>query len=334
MIRPPWTPEIEVAPDLAADLIGTQFPALADLPVAEMATGWDNTVYLVGGQWVFRFPRRQVAVGATGREIAALPKLAAVLPLPVPVPEFAGRSTDRYPWPFWGARLLSGVELADSGLTDDQRGPAGRAVGQFLRALHDPALIDWLGVPLPADPTRRNDVVWRASWAREIIGRLAAGHIWQPDSDVLDLLGRAERITAPDSPVRTDGPASAASAGGLGGVVSPGGAGPGAVLCHGDLNVRHLLVDEAGRAAGVIDWGDLCLADPAIDLSIAYAGFAGQPRAELFAAYGGPPEPDRELRARVLAVFLSAALAEYAFTEHRSRLLTESLSGLRRAVSG
>jgi aminoglycoside phosphotransferase (APT) family kinase protein len=41
------------------------------------------------------------------------------------------------------------------------------------------------------------------------------------------------------------------------------------VLCHGDLHVRHLLVDGDGSAAGVIDWGDLCLADAAVDLSIA-----------------------------------------------------------------
>lgn len=63
------------------------------------------------------------------------------------------------------------------------------------------------------------------------------------------------------------------------------GRGPLAV-CHGDLHVRHLLVDRDGSATGVIDWGDLCLADPAVDLSIAYFGFAGKPRTQ--PTTGGP----------------------------------------------
>jgi aminoglycoside phosphotransferase (APT) family kinase protein len=96
--------------------------------------------------------------------------------------------------------------------------------------------------------------------------------------------------------------------------------------------VRHLLVDAHGEAAAVIDWGDVCLGDPAVDLSLAYAGFAGQARAALLAAYG-PVDAATEARARVLAVFLSAALAEYAVTEGRDRLFQEASTALRRAVS-
>ncbi len=104
------------------------------------------------------------------------------------------------------------------------------------------------------------------------------------------------------------------------------------VLVHGDLHLRHLLVDSSGAATGVIDWGDLCLADPAVDLSIAYAAFTGPSRAALLERYGGI-EPQRELRARVLALFLCAALAEYALDEGRTALLAESVAGLRRAVA-
>jgi aminoglycoside phosphotransferase (APT) family kinase protein len=313
MTSPPWTPEREVTTDLAAELIAAQFPELRGAGIQPVATGWDNTVYLVGGRWVFRFPRRQVAVGCTAREIDALPRLAALLPLPVPVPVFAGVASGRYPWPFWGARLLPGVELAESGLADDARVAAAAAVGGFLRVLHDPVLASRFEVPLPADPNGRNDAPARARWAGEILDRLAGTRAWQPDPDVLDLVDRAGRIEP--SAVRA------------------GETGQGAVLCHGDLNIRHLLVDPDGLACGVIDWGDLCLADPAIDLSLAYCGFAGQARAALLSAYGAAPEPARELRARVLAVFLSAALAEYAAAEGRTGLLTESLAGLRRAVS-
>jgi aminoglycoside phosphotransferase (APT) family kinase protein len=104
------------------------------------------------------------------------------------------------------------------------------------------------------------------------------------------------------------------------------------VLVHGDLHVRHLLLDDAGEASGVIDWGDVCLGDPAVDLALAYAAFTGEARAALIDAYGGV-DPERELRARCLAVRLSALLAGYAAAEDRPALLAETLAGLRRAVA-
>ncbi|MCH7839494.1 MAG: phosphotransferase [Planctomycetes bacterium] len=38
-------------------------------------------------------------------------------------------------------------------------------------------------------------------------------------------------------------------------------------LVHRDLYARHMLVDDDGRPCGVIDWGDVHVGDPAIDLS-------------------------------------------------------------------
>ena len=103
-------------------------------------------------------------------------------------------------------------------------------------------------------------------------------------------------------------------------------------LAHGDLHVRHVLVGDRGAATGVIDWGDVCLADPAVDLALAYAAFSGAARAALLDAHGDV-SAEQELRARVLAVCLSAVLAEYAAAEGREALLAEALAGLRRAVT-
>src|ERR1700761_8530181 len=98
-----WTAEVEVSPRLAAELIADQFPALGSSQVTLLAAGWDNTVMTVDGTWLFRFPRREVALAGVRREIALLPQLAPLLPLPVPDPRFAGRPSERYPWPFFGA---------------------------------------------------------------------------------------------------------------------------------------------------------------------------------------------------------------------------------------
>ncbi len=350
----PWTAEIAVTPALAGRLIARQFPRLSAAPVEPLAAGWDNTVYRVGGDWVFRFPRRAIALAGVGREMAVLPAVAALLPLPVPVPELKGSPGRGYPWPFWGARLLPGTELADARLPDAARGPAAAAAGGFLRALHAPATVAAArsalkaaqlapgpaAAGLPADPMHRADPAARAQRAAQVLDRLAARGVWVPDREVTALLARAaaagQRTPPPaDGDPQPDGQA-------LPGGHAPGGsaqpdsgvpAAGAAVLAHGDLHIRHLLVDAAGRAAGVIDWGDLCTADPAVDLSLGYGAFAGQARERFLAAYG-PVDAARELRARTLAVSLCANLAEYAADDDRPVLLGESLAGLRRAVSG
>ncbi|HVE99362.1 MAG TPA: phosphotransferase [Mycobacteriales bacterium] len=304
-MTPEWTAEHVVDASSAAELIGAQFPDLRGAAVRPLATGWDNTVHVVGETWVFRFPRREPALTCFDREVAALPLLAPMLPLAMPVPERIGVPQGDYPWPFWGARLLPGRELADAHLPDDRRERAAVATGEFLSALHRTALPEHVLAHVPVDPMRRGDAAYRAGLAAERLDRLAEAGTWTHDADVASLLDLAAGLAAPAGPV---------------------------VLSHGDLHARHLLVDEAGAAAGVIDWGDLCRADAAVDLSIAYGAFAGRSRAALLSAYG-PMTPEQDVRARVLALFLCAALAEYAAAEARPELLAEVLRGLRRAVS-
>jgi aminoglycoside phosphotransferase (APT) family kinase protein len=83
----------------------------------------------------------------------------------------------------------------------------------------------------------------------------------------------------------------------------------------------------------VIDWGDSCRADPSVDLSLACAAFSGPAQRALLDAYGRPVGEERELRARVLAVSLCSALADYAEVVGRPTLLAESLAGLDLAVA-
>lgn len=313
-----WEAEHAVTIAQAEMLIGAQFPRLRHAPVEPLASGWDNTVFLVDRRWVFRFPRREQALGCLRHETAVLPRLGPHLPLPVPEPKLIGEPSGDYPWPFWGARHLPGIELADSGLPDSGRVRAARELGGFLRVLHDPALgaevnaqvTAETGTGLPHDPLHRADPGVRVPLARERLqqierlGRRPEVPWYEPDP-ALDLLFEQAADLGPPT------------------------ADP--VLVHGDLHVRHLLVTAAGSACGVIDWGDVCLGDPAVDLSLGYAGFAGAARSAFTAAYG-PIDPERELRARTLAVFLSAVLADYAASTGRKTLLDEALAGLRRSV--
>ena len=304
-MRPEWTAEISVDAKSAAALIAAQFPALAGAPVHRMAEGWDNTVYLVDGVWAFRFPRRRIALPGVAREIELLPRLAGRLPLAVPVPEHIGSPSVDYPWPFFGARSLPGRELAETAPADHV--DLAAALGTFLRELHDPAVAADLGCGLPVDPMHRANPRRRGELAetrlRELQRRGTVGDL----TAVEDLFAATADLPPPAG--------------------EP-------VLVHGDLHVRHVLVGgpNDGTVTGVIDWGDVCLADPAVDLAIAYAAFDGPARTALLEAYGTPVDREREARARVLAVSLSAALADYADLDHRPALLRESLAGLERAV--
>src|ERR671937_1906521 len=100
-----WRAEVVVDADLARKLLA-QFPELTVQTLRPLAEGWDRTVWLVNEQWVFGFPRRAMVVPGVELELAALPRLAPLLPLPIPTPVSFGRPRDGYPWPFFGASFL------------------------------------------------------------------------------------------------------------------------------------------------------------------------------------------------------------------------------------
>ena len=305
--EPLWMPERVVTAGDAALALADQFPELLGAHVVQLAEGWDNTVHVVNDVWAVRFPRRARVLEGLRREMAWLPLLAPLLPLPIPVPELLGEPIvpdDTSNWPFWGARLLPGVELCDAELPDGQRGELAADVGRFLRVLHQVTPAEVLAEQLPIDPGRRSDPSFRVPMARQQMDLLAQAGVWVPHAQVEALLAAAEKL---------------------------GGTTADLVLSHGDLHLRHLLV-LGNRASAIIDWGDMCLADPAVDLSIAFCAFAGNDRQRLFDEYG-PLPPDRELRARALAIMLGAVLAEYALRVDRPALLRESLAGIVRGGS-
>jgi aminoglycoside phosphotransferase (APT) family kinase protein len=292
MSRSVWDPEVVVGEDLARELIGGQFPALRTDRLELLGEGWDNTVWRTPDDIVFRFPRRQIAVAGVEREIAVLPALAPQLPVAVPDASFVGRPARDFPWPWFGHRMLAGVELASARLDDAARIALALPLGRFLRELHG------LAVPadLPVDPNRRADMAVRIPMTREALAVVGA----PPASELLE---QAQRLPAPAE----------------------------LVLAHGDLHVRHVLVDDRGGLAGIIDWGDVCRADPAIDVSLAWSALPPAGREAFFAAYGAAGE-ESLLRARVLALFLSATLARYARATGMAELERESLAGVERAL--
>lgn len=293
---PVWTAEVDIDEQLVRGLLAQL--GLEDARLRKLAEGWDNSVWVVEERYAFRFPRREIAIPGLERELAVLPKLGPLLPLPVPRPAFVGKPTDGYPWPFFGAELIPGVEAGVAELDDEARLAVALELAAFLRALHAVELDE----PLPLDPNGRTDMPKRARMAREELHELERLGLWQAPPELSGFLIEAERLPPPEAPA----------------------------VVHGDLHFRHLLVE--GRAAsGVIDWGDVCRADPAIDLPLFWSFVPPESRGAFLDAYG-PLNETQLLRARVLSIQLCAVLAHFGHDEGQAEILRAGLEGLERTL--
>ena len=294
-----WAPEIRVDEPFARRLIAEQFPEVEQRSIRLLGEGWDNTMWLVDEEWVFRFPRRAMVLAGLENEIVHLPRLARLLPLSIPVPTLIGRPSEGFEWPFYGAPFLPGRELAEADIGDETRVLLGHRLGEFLRALHslEP------DAALPVDPVLRADMSFRVPRTRERLAELADLGLWNAPPAVHDIV-EAAAVLGPPEPT---------------------------CLVHGDLHLRHLLVDEQGAATAVIDWIDLSRNESSVDLVLYWASLPPEGRDAFRAAYG-PIADDRLLRARILGLFLCGTLVVYGHHERLPRLEREALEALDRII--
>ena len=281
-MSPPWTAEEIVAPALAAALLEEQFPALAPVVVAPLGVGWDNTAYLVNDAHVVRFPRRQIAVALLEAEARLLPWIAGRVPLPVPVPSLHGQPSARFRWPFLGYGHLAGTTACRLALGDAERAAVAPALGTFLAALH----------ALPVSEARRLGA------GGDTIGRLDLRTKVPRAHAYLDGLGDA--VSAADAAAARALLAAAAT------IAAP----PSEALVHGDLYARHLLLDARTRLCGVIDWGDVHVGHPAVDLSVAIGFLPPAARPAFVHAYG-PIDAETWRLARFRALWSALAILGY-----------------------
>lgn len=280
---PIWDADITLSQEDARRLVESQFPELAPAKLEPLGTGWDNAAYTVNGQWVFRFPRRQVAVGLLENETRILPQLAPHLPLRIPEPVWRGRPTESYPYPFAGYALLPGATACAVRWTPEARHRTAAQLGRFLAALHGIPVTDTTLAKGPRDELGRADLYKRAPMILERLAKVEANN---PDVDGATVRAWVARLVI--TPPWTRRPC----------------------WVHGDLYARHLLVDEHHTVTGVLDWGDVHLGDPAIDLTLAFTFLPPEARDTFRAAYGDIDKATWN-RARFRAFHYGVALLLY-----------------------
>lgn len=240
--------EAGVTADLVRELLRDQHPDLAELPLREVDGGWGNQMWRLGDELAVRIQRMDTEPDRQLTERRWLPVLAPRLPLPVPVPVRHGVPSVRFPKLWTVVTWVPGVPLDHGSITRGEH--AADTLAAFLRALHGPA---------PADGPAGSDRGVHPEHCTDGFARLIdAVDAIRPDSaDV-----RAVWDTAVAAPA-WDGPP---------------------VWVHGDLHPANVVVAD-GTLAGVVDFGDLSVGDPAWDLAAAWVLLPPGTAGRFFTAY-------------------------------------------------
>jgi len=235
--------KLEIDVSLVRRLL-VQFPQWADLSVKRVEVdGWDNTTFRLGEDLSVRLPSAQAYAGQVEKEHRWLPRLAALLPLSIPVPLAMGVPANGYPWHWSVYRWLEGENATIKSIADLQQ--FATTLAQFLAALQR---IDPADGPPPGQHNffRGGPLTTYDSETRDAIATLR-GRI---DADAVTAVWEAAlRATWHGPPV----------------------------WLHGDVSAGNLLV-EKGRLNAVIDFGCTAVGDPACDLTIAWTLLSGESR--------------------------------------------------------
>ncbi|MFV0632891.1 phosphotransferase [Demequina sp.] len=279
--------EIDLEPTLVQALLAQQHPDLADQRIGPRIDGWDNAMFRLGDQLAVRLPRRAIGAQIAHVELDWLPQIRRDWTFPAPVPIRVGEPGCGYPWRWSVVPWLRGVRAFDEPLTDAGARDLGAALAQVHRRAPAGA---------PSNP-------FRSGTLREVAEifdtRLAAlentGDVTPLQADALRAL--FEDGAATDEPERT--------------------------WAHLDLHGANVLTLH-GRLAGILDWGDAAVGDPATDLGQAWTLVGGLHADALLEAYGtahgtvrvGAGSPGRQ---RVLARAAAYALTLASMEEDRFR---------------
>jgi aminoglycoside phosphotransferase (APT) family kinase protein len=229
----------EIDATLVQQLVRTQFPQWAELPVVPVENGdWDNRTFRLGDRMSVRLPRALAYVAQVEKEHRWLPLLRPHLPLPIPVPVGRGAPGAGYPWPWSIYGWLDGKPAHGERL----RGSVGWGhfaadLAHFLVALRG---IDARNGPVagPHNFHRGGSLAVYDAETRQSIGMLADEIDVAIVTEVWDLALATSWQGPP-------------------------------VWVHGDVAETNLLVKD-GRLNAVIDFGCAGVGDPSCDLVIAW----------------------------------------------------------------
>ncbi|MDG4898516.1 aminoglycoside phosphotransferase family protein [Mesorhizobium sp. WSM4976] len=237
-------PQPSIDTDLVRRLVDAQFPEWRDLPVSRVASGgWDNRTFRLGDEMTVRLPSAATYSLQVEKEQRWLPKLAPLLPLPIPTPLAMGEPAEIYPWRWSVYRWIEGETAKNAHIADLVA--FALSLADFLVALRG---IDPTDGPAPGRHNfhRGGPLTAYEDEARQAIATLE-GRI---DTQAATTVWEAALAATSHGPP---------------------------VWFHGDVASGNLLVEDGGLSA-VIDFGTSGVGDPSCDLAITWTFFEGASR--------------------------------------------------------
>jgi aminoglycoside phosphotransferase (APT) family kinase protein len=224
---------------LVRSMLEEQYPDLAGLELREVVGGWGNRMWRLGDDLAVRIPRTQRDAAPLAKEYEWVPRLPEGLPLPVPKPVHLGEGSDRFPHNWTVVTWVAGTPADFEPV--EQVEPSAAILAGFLGALHQAAPAD-----APRDGHRGGPL---APITAHVEKRLATIEEYPAMTSLNAEIPRLREVWADAAAADLwEGPP---------------------VWIHGDIHSANALT-TGGILSGVIDFGELCVGDPADDLASAW----------------------------------------------------------------
>jgi aminoglycoside phosphotransferase (APT) family kinase protein len=298
-----WHADIEITQETVKKVLQEQFPSITSIENIQcIGEGWDNKIFLVDKNIIFRFPRRKAAVPLMERENIILNNLPIFLDIKIPLLKYQGRPTATYPFPCQGYEMIKGCSGYQTHLNEQDRSENIIILAKFLKQLHS----------IDADRAREMGAISQGSGSRanidetikilkERVDKIMMREIININMACLrDEINIACKLTLPEE----------------------------SCFVHGDLDCRHLIFDDK-KITGIIDWGDTDITSRAVDLDIVWTFFPNSSHNKFFEIYGSV-DPDTWKYARFLGLYCAFSLALYSIDLKDNLLFTESVNSIKR----
>lgn len=256
--------EVDITPELVKDLLSTQFPEWANLPLQRMyPEGTDNAMYKLGNDKLVRLPRTEGSSSNIEKELNWLPRLRPQLPIPIPNIMGKGMPNTTYPFPWLVCEWLDGSNPDKEGMIDERKAAAD--MGAFVNAMQNTKPDNGpkcrRGKPLS---TLDKEVKQSIPLLNELYNTELLNDLWQ------SALKASNWEKDP-------------------------------VWIHGDLHAGNLLAKNR-KLVGVVDFGLAGIGDPACDMMVAWTLLSRNSR-EMFRSIV-QPDDNTWCRGRGWALFL------------------------------